>query len=1360
MNYGQKNAIVKTYMAHHQGLILLSINNLLNNHVLQKRFMKNPEMQTIDILLQERMPNNVVLTKQKKEKIEKLKYKDLEQYTERIFNKMNTTINNCNVISNDNYTIVLKENGEGYSQYNDILINRFKETDDYSQGIFLYLKNIKSRKTWKVVPENKIGKCNIYFMPDMTKFIRKDDNIKTTLKIYNAPSDAVEIRQIELENEGNTEEIIEVSSLFEPVLSSKRQEYAHPAFNNLFLKYEYLKDSNTLIVKRNSRNDDKTLYLATNLYTENETIGDIEFEIDKQKLLGRGNLGIPRLIKNSIPFSNELGVVTDPVVALRRTIKIQPGQKSKLSLILAVGYDGKEVEKNILKYKNLENIERTLALSKARVEEENRYLGIKGKDIEKYQKILALLLFQNPLKSLYLDNENKKQYKQSDLWQYGISGDIPMLVVTIKDINDIYVIEDLLKAYEYINVKNIKFDLIILNEEDNIYEKYVKEAIEREIQNRQLSYLINRGIYLLNISEIKDKDLFITCSNLVIHANDGDIETALKYIEADYKEKCGVVNKSTEKQIVNYEKSKMSINFQTDDLKYYNEYGGFSSDGKEYKIRVNRNNRLPTVWSHVLANPNFGTVITENMGGFTWSKNSRLNRITSWSNNPVMDINSEIFYLKDCISQNAWSLGLNPMPDDNDYLVTYGFGYAKYQHNSDGLIQEMDIFVPREDKAKVHIIKIKNIEPQKRKLKLLYYIKPVLGEDDLDSNSFIDLNFNQDNNCIYIKNMYAESSEMSYICCSEKINSFTGRKQFFIGNGGIENPDALKMSELNNESSYGQSPCVAIQIDIELDKYESKEIVIVLGSEEKESEIIKMCNKYSKVSISKQELSDTRISWYEKINKIQVRTPIESINIMLNGWATYQTIACRLWARSAFYQSGGAYGFRDQLQDTLGLKYVNPYFMKNQIIKHTAHQFIEGDVEHWWHDETRKGIRTKFSDDLLWLPYIVAEYLELTQDNTILDMQVNYISGNILDKDNDENYDTHPTIDINESVLKHCIRAINKAINLGEHGIPKIGSGDWNDGFSTIGNKGRGESVWLGFFLYDVLQKFIPICENNGAEKETEKWKEIMKILKNNLNTNCWDGRWYRRAFTDSGKWIGSSENEEAKIDSIAQSWSIISNAGDNDKKYICMESLDNYLVDRENEIIKLLTPAFEKSDLNPGYIQAYLPGVRENGGQYTHAALWAIWAITLLGFGDKAIEYYKFVNPIEHARTIEAAKKYKVEPYVICADMYGGNNLAGRGGWTWYTGSSSWFNKIGLESILGLKVQNGKLKLEPCIPSSWKEYSIKYQYKNSTYNIKVKNFNNKNTGISKFIFNGKEIAEKEIVIQDNYKMNEIEIEM
>ena len=564
---------------------------------------------------------------------------------------------------------------------------------------------------------------------------------------------------------------------------------------------------------------------------------------------------------------------------------------------------------------------------------------------------------------------------------------------------------------------------------------------------------------------------------------------------------------------------------------------------------------------------------------------------------------------------------------------------------------------------------------------------------------------------------------------------------------------------LDNSSGLGENSCTAIEIEIELESFEEKEIVLQFGEEENILSAKDLSYKYSNLSNCKKELNDVKNYWYELLNRVEVTTPLESMNLIINSWAKYQTIVSRLWARSGYYQSGGAIGFRDQLQDTIGLKYTDIEFMKRQILTACKHQFIEGDVEHWWHEETNRGIRTRFSDDLLWLAYVVFEYINYTNDYNILDIEENYVKGEELPEGVDERYDIYLESEIKENVYTHCIRAIDRSLNFGENGLPKIGSGDWNDGLNTVGNKKKGESIWLGFFIYDILGKFIPICEMRNDIDRANRYKETRENLKRALNTAGWDGRWFRRAYMDNGEPLGSIENEECRIDSISQSWGVISGAADNDKKYISMEALENHLIDSENGIIKLLDPPFNKTKLEPGYIKAYLPGVRENGGQYTHAAIWAIIAFTKLGFGDKAVEYYRMINPIEHSRTKDAARKYKVEPYVIAADVYGAKNMVGRGGWTWYTGSSSWFLKAGLEDILGLKIEAGMLKIEPCISSKWEGYSIKYRYKTSIYNINVKNPDGKCTGENqKFYFNGTEIKEKQIKLEDNNSINEIEV--
>lgn len=579
----------------------------------------------------------------------------------------------------------------------------------------------------------------------------------------------------------------------------------------------------------------------------------------------------------------------------------------------------------------------------------------------------------------------------------------------------------------------------------------------------------------------------------------------------------------------------------------------------------------------------------------------------------------------------------------------------------------------------------------------------------------------------------------------------------FFGRGSIIEPDVL-YKNLNNSSGIGKNSCIGIEISIEIRKLQLKNFCILIGAENNYEKIKEISNKYFNNENIDLELENVRSKWNNIVNIISVKTPSESINLMMNGWLVYQTIVSRIMAKTGYYQSGGAYGFRDQLQDSICLKYIDSSILKEQIINCARHQFLEGDVLHWWHPESKKGIRTRFSDDLLWLVYAVIEYTEVENSYEILENQIEYIKGDTLQENELEKYQTFHESDVKTTIFEHCIKSIECVINKGMNPFPKIGVGDWNDGFSNIGSKGKGESIWLGFFFYDILNRFLPICELKNRSDLVQKYTKIKDELKRNLNTSGWDGRWFKRAITDEGYEIGSMNSEECRIDSISQSWSVISNAGDNDKKFICIEEAENYLVDRENKIIKLFDPPFDKSQINPGYIKAYPAGIRENGGQYTHAATWLIIAETLLGFGDKAVEFAEMINPVEHSKTRDEAKKFKLEPYVISADIYSNKDLAGRGGWNWYTGSSGWYFRTIIEFILGLKIKNGYLYVEPCISKNWKEYEIQYKYKKTIYNIVVKNNNTKNTGVERFIVNGEEAKEKKVLLCNDGKIYNIQI--
>ncbi len=870
---------------------------------MQKRFSKNPEIEAVNILLQERIPEKFIITKEDKEKVEKLKYVDYENYTKRVYRKLDSRLIRGNVISNEQYMVALNQKGMGVSKYKDIAINRFKPGKPYNQGIQMYVKNIKSKNIWSMAyEENEEEQYIASFMPDKNEIEKINGNIKSKMENIIVPNEAVEIRKLNLVNTGNKEEILEVTSFFEPVLSKVEQDYAHQAFNNLFLSFDYDDETESILVNR------KDVFMQVGFYTESEIIGDIDFEIDKEKFLGRGNLGVPQMVQNSNSFTKKVGLVTDPVVALRRTVRIPANEKVKINLIISVGENKEEVNENLKKYQSQENVDLAFELSKAKVEEESRYLRIKGKDIEQYQKIISYIMFENPARSVNL--KKGKRFKQSSLWKYGVSGDLPIIVAKIKNVNEAYVIKEILKAYEYLRTKNIETELVFLDEEKHSYENYVKEEIENNILSFHMGYLknIKGGIFHISKSEIskEDAELFEFVATVIIDSKKGGIENNLKDIEERYLEQCKQISDDGAAQAI-VEENKVDEDIPKN-LEYFNEYGGFDKKGKEYVISANKENRLPAVWSHVLANENFGTIVTESMGGYTWYKNCRLNRISTWHNDSTLDIPSEVIYIKDEESKKSWSLGLNPKPDKHNYNVVYGFGYAKYLHQSFGIEQELQVFVPLKESVKLGILKLKNTTMHKKKLKIFQYVDLCLAEDEIKSKGHIQTKYDANNNLLISSNLYSGGDQptLVFATSSEKISSYTGSKKFFLGDGGLAHPNGIKKVTLNNERGLGKDACIAYEIEVELESFAQKEISIILGAEETMLDSKNVAYKYRKVEKCKEELKKVEQHWEEQLTKVQVETPLESMNIMLNGWAMYQTIASRMLAKTGFYQSGGA----------------------------------------------------------------------------------------------------------------------------------------------------------------------------------------------------------------------------------------------------------------------------------------------------------------------------------------------------------------------------------------------------------------------------------------------------------------------
>lgn len=1406
---GESYKIVKTYMAHHQGLILNSINNILNNKILNKRFFMNPEIESTDILLQEKMPNSILISKNINNKYKKQRYVN-EFYDKEIVYKGSEKYKRLNVLSSDEYTLIMDVYGRGYSKYKDIQINRFYEKSDYYNQNGFYIKSVKTNNIWstncKSNLDNSLKNFNDYeaqFSSSKIEYNSLNDGIETEYKLILAADSPSEIRRLILRNSSFIGAELEITGVLEGIFSNIKQDIAHPSFNNMFLNIEYIKEKDIFIIRRIDRTaENSKYYFGIKMYTnKNDFSLKTNFEIDKEIFIGRKNIGVPELVINSDNYENKIKDTVDPIIAINKKIGLGYNEEIIFDFIITINENKDELIKQLDNYNNEEKRNSEFKLFKSKAEEELKYLQLNGDKVEVYQKLLGHILLDDiPKRKDLLKRIYNKEYLINDLWKFGISGDNKILAVKIKNIDDIEVIEEILKALEFFMVKNINIDLCIINGEENSYELVLKDLIYQAIRESQMEYLINNKIFIINEFETSESDLEllyfksdlyldIKYGSLKLNLNDienkaYDNDNYYHYINEDiylneYK------NNNFKTEILN-ESDKSYSDIVNDSLLFFNGIGGFSRDTKEYIFKSSKLNEVPRPWINILCNEKFGSIITDNFGGFIWAENSRLNRITKWDNDPIVDVPSEIFYLKDESSNKYWSM-FSRVANNMDYIVKHGQGYSEFMQVCDDLLQNLSIYVDTNKEKRNILINLKNLNAENRKLKLYYYINTVLGEDIDKTNSNVicyinrsDNNHNNHNNddmnknniIVSFRNIFKNQFEKTVnLLSTEKINNiYINKSSFFGKENNISMPKAIiensnkvlnkykykykdeeKEIKLNNgNDNFYKTNSIVLEYEINLQSYESKNIVLSITTEE-----IYNLEKENEISL----LDYVRNSWSKKLSVLQINTPSAELNTFINSWCIYQIISSRIYSKTAYYQSGGAIGYRDQLQDTLGLKYIDINYMKDFIIKAASHQFIEGDVLHWWHEKTNLGVRTKFSDDFLWLVYVTLEYLDFTEDYEILDIMIPYLQGEKLKEDESEKCKEYKIYNSEGSLFEHCIKSIERGINLGQNNLPKIGSGDWNDGFSNIGEKGKGESIWLGFFLYDILNRFEVVLEKLNKQDLIKRYKLIKEILKKALNNFAWDGKWYIRAVTDTGEIIGSENNKECMIDSISQSFSVISEAGEKDKVYTAMENLERYLVDRNFKLIKLLTPAFENKEYDPGYISKYKTGVRENGGQYTHGVIWTCLAFSKLGLNDKAFEFINMLNPISHSNNEQLVKIYKTEPYVLAGDVYANKDMYAKGGWTWYTGAASWYYKVVIENILGLHIKGNKLYISPNIPSEWSEFSLRYLYKNSIYRINVKNTkNNINNKIIKI--NGVISRKDYIELLDNNRDFTIDIEM
>ncbi|MGA2247814.1 MAG: cyclic beta 1-2 glucan synthetase, partial [Verrucomicrobiota bacterium] len=879
-------------------------------------------------------------------------------------------------------------------------------------------------------------------------------------------------------------------------------------------------------------------------------------------------------------------------------------------------------------------------------------------------------------------------------------------------------VRQIVQAHAYWRLKGLMVDLVILNEDDSIYRAALHDQILNLVAANNASQLLDRagGIFLRRVDQFSPEDriLLETTARIVLHDDKGSLAEQLsRRLRPDSLP-------PLLRQLARAE-PKTAPKSTRRDLLFFNGLGGFTPDGREYVVTLSPGATTPAPWANVLANPNFGTLVTENGGSYTWSENAHEFRLTPWNNDAVTDASGEAFYIRDEQSGQFWSPTPLPARGNSSYVARHGFGYSVFEYSQDEIFSELQIYVSVNEPVKFVVVKITNHSDRLRSLTLTGYWEWVLGELRSKNAMHIITENDPQTAALFARNAYNTDFEgrIAFVACSEMERSCTTDRLEFLGrNGTPAQPAALRRTRLSGKTGAGLDPCAALQAQLELEAGGEREVAFVLGAGQNQRAAQDLARRFQNLQSCREELDKVRAFWKQTLDMVQVQTPEMSLNFLANGWLLYQTISCRMWARTGFYQSGGAFGFRDQLQDAMTLVHTRRELLREQLLRAAARQFREGDVQHWWHPPTGRGVRTHFSDDYLWLPYATCRYVETVGDTGVLDSQVPFLEGRILRPDEEANYDLPQTSAESGTLYEHCVRAIKNGLKFGEHGLPLMGCGDWNDGMNLVGEKGKGESVWLAFFLFDVLSKFSNLAAQRGDEAFAKHCDERAKLLRENIEKNAWDGQWYRRAYFDNGEPLGSASNPECQIDLLPQSWSVISAAGGPDRVRTALDAVAHRLVRRAEKIIQLFDPPFDKSPLEPGYIKGYVPGVRENGGQYTHAAIWAVMAFSLAGETSRAWEFFRLINPILHSQDPDGVNRYKTEPYVVAADVYSVPPQIGRGGWTWYTGSAGWMYRLILETLLGVQVAVKELRFTPRVPAEWKAFKVNYRYRETLFHI------------------------------------------
>ncbi len=1363
---GQSKVIVRSFMAHHEGMSLLSLACILLDQPMQKRFESDPLFQATLLLLQERIPRATSFFTLTASVTDVRTANSNKEMPLRIFNTPDTPFPEVKLLSNGGlYRVIITNSGGGYSLWKDLAVTRWREdiTRD-NWGSFCYLRDAENGNFWSSTFQptlKQAEKYEVIFSEGRAEFRRRDYNIDTHTEVVVSPEDDIELRRVRLTNRTRTKRIIDITSYAEVVLASNGSDLAHPAFSNLFVQTEIIHQRQAILCTRRPRAEEENPPWMFHLMAVHGTeIKNITFETDRMRFIGRGNtLESPQAMTNPGPLSGSQGSVLDPVVAIQYQIILLPERSVTIDMVTGISASREETLTLVEKYQDKQIADRVFELAWTHSQVVLRQINANETDAQLYGRLASSIIYANSLLRADPGILIKNRRGQSGLWGYSISGDLPIVLLQIEDPANINLVRQLVQAHAYWRLKGLAVDLVIWNEDHAGYRQLLQDQIFGLIAAGIEANTIDRpgGIFVRSAEQVSNEEriLFQTVARVVISDKRGTLEDQVN--KRGYVGLSGSLFKPTRA----YKPIPQSVEvLPRMDLKFYNGIGGFTSDGREYVITTSKGKITPVPWVNVLANQQFGTVISENGMAYTWAENSHEFRLTPWNNDPVTDSSGEAMYIRDEETGHFWSPSPLTRSESSLYLCRHGFGYSVFEHNEGGIITELWVYVATDASVKFSVLKVKNKSGRPCKLSATSYVEWVLG--DLRNKTLLHVNTSVDfnNSVIFATNPYNRefADRVAFLQTDDTSISVTCDRTEFIGrNGTLKNPDAMLRSRLSGKNGVALDPCAAIQVPFDLAPGQEREIIFRLGTGSHMEDANNLIRRFRGSGPSYSALEAVWHYWSQTLGAVQVETPDQTLNILANGWLLYQNLSCRVWARTGYYQSGGAYGFRDQLQDVMALIYTRPDILREHLLLFASRQFSEGDVQHWWHPPVGRGVRTRCSDDYLWLPLATSRYISATGDTGILNELVYFLEGRPVNPEDDSYYDLPARSEDRFSLYEHCKRSILHGLRFGDHGLPLMGTCDWNDGMNLVGNKGKGESVWLGFFLFDILNQFTKVAISRDDYEFAERCRIEAEGIQYHIENNAWDGEWYRRAYFDNGLPLGSTDNDECKIDSISQSWAVLSGAGSPERLKMAMESVYNRLVRNEDSLVQLLDPPFDKSDLNPGYIKGYVPGVRENGGQYTHAAIWVAMAFSKLGDNKRAWEIFSMINPVNHARSPEEVARYKVEPYVVAADVYALSPHTGRGGWTWYTGSAGWMYRLIIESLLGLRLDTDKLYIEPCIPSDWDSYKIYYRYRNTVYQIMVTQIHKAITK-SKIILDGVECQGNFILLKDDHQKHYAEV--